>query len=211
MSNKNNSSSQSLNREWCSYGEWDNIAKNPSIEYVKEKIVGFKEWKTNAISPRLKDEFTNLHDKTCIDFGCGLGRNGPVLNQYFSRVVGVDLPEMLDRTKEIPEFEKHYAATYSSIQEALQAESILDQDIVVYESVVWQHWTNETNIHEVWEACILCQKCTHMYTMWNQHVIDKHYPFGYLLNSKKWYIEFDEVDNITFKVPHHGYLFKKIS
>src|ERR1700712_3486580 len=92
---------------WDPYGNWNEIAKTVAIKDLQERITGNRSvWRPNFCSLALQYIFEHAADEarykldlepTCLDFGCGLGRNGSLLRRYFSTVVGIDLPEMIER------------------------------------------------------------------------------------------------------------------
>ena len=78
--------------------EWAELAATASETELKDRILtGFKDGKpftsyvpTLALPPV----------QSVLDFGCGLGRNFPFLASIAPRVVGYDLPEMVERCRE---------------------------------------------------------------------------------------------------------------
>ena len=78
--------------------EWAELAATATEDDLRERILtGFKAGKpftpyvpTIALPAPLGD---------VLDFGCGLGRNFPYLRSVASRVVGYDLPPMIERCR----------------------------------------------------------------------------------------------------------------
>ena len=128
---------------WDGYGRWDNVAKLEKIDDVKAMITGARLWRPNFVSPAVQHVFEYAIEEaegvvaTAADFGCGLGRNGPMLRRFFPRVVGVDLPDMIERVKAAsPVFvEKTYSHLYSSVSDLIASENVC----ALYDSVVFQH------------------------------------------------------------------------
>ena len=80
--------------------EWAELAATATDDDLRERILtGFKDGKpftpyvpTIALPAPLGD---------VLDFGCGLGRNFPYLRSVAARVVGYDLPPMIERCREV--------------------------------------------------------------------------------------------------------------
>ena len=80
--------------------EWAELAATATQDDLRERILtGFKDGKpftpyvpTIALPAPLGD---------VLDFGCGLGRNFPYLRSVARRVVGYDLPPMIERCCEV--------------------------------------------------------------------------------------------------------------
>ena len=77
--------------------EWAELAATASDTELKDRILtGFKDGKPFApyvptlVLPPVQ---------SVLDFGCGLGRNFPFLTSIASRIVGYDLPEMIERCR----------------------------------------------------------------------------------------------------------------
>jgi SAM-dependent methyltransferase len=80
-----NNSLQPLLSRWDSYGRWDEIANATD---VKDKIMPQGFYPDNIDLPDVD---------RILDFGCGLGRNHPMLSKHASQVDGFDIPEMIRR------------------------------------------------------------------------------------------------------------------
>jgi len=77
---------------------WRDVAK-ASVDDIREALItGYKDGKPfhahNYLLLRPGAERCNI-----LDFGCGIGRNFRVLNQYAHRLAGFDIPEMIDACK----------------------------------------------------------------------------------------------------------------
>jgi hypothetical protein len=78
---------------------------------------------------------------------CGLGRNAPMLRHFFSRIIGLDLPEMGKRLEaEYPQVHGLYARVHTA-PEAVKSEEFC----ALYDSVVLQHVTNRAYVNELLE------------------------------------------------------------
>ena len=78
--------------------EWAELAATASDEDVREKILtGFKDGK--PFTPYVPTLSLPVPAAAVLDFGCGLGRNFPYLISVAARVVGYDLPAMIDRCR----------------------------------------------------------------------------------------------------------------
>jgi SAM-dependent methyltransferase len=78
--------------------EWVVLAATASDEDVREKILtGFKDGK--PFTPYVPTQALPVPAAAVLDFGCGLGRNFPYLTSVAARVVGYDLPAMIDRCR----------------------------------------------------------------------------------------------------------------
>ena len=136
---------------WDSYGRWDEIGKSQNINYIRRRITGGKfAWRPNFVPPAVDYAMRYAIDEArdaapgkppaIVDFGCGLGRNGPMLRGIFPRVIGIDLPEMAQTLQSaLPDL---VASTYDAIHSS--AESLVETDdfCALYDSVVLQHITD---------------------------------------------------------------------
>src|SRR3990170_538113 len=92
---------------WCDSGEerqrmseWADLAAAASDDDLRERILtGFKEGK--PFTPYVPTIALPAPLGSVLDFGCGLGRNFPYLRSVASRVVGYDLPAMIERCREL--------------------------------------------------------------------------------------------------------------
>jgi SAM-dependent methyltransferase len=76
--------------------EWIALAASASDEELRERILtGFKDGK--PFTPYVPTLALPLPAAAVLDFGCGLGRNFPYLASVAARVVGYDLPPMIER------------------------------------------------------------------------------------------------------------------
>jgi hypothetical protein len=83
---------------------------------------------------------------TVIDFGCGLGRNSPLLRRLFHRVVGFDRPEMISllRSEQSSDMISRYDAVYDDLETLLSREQIC----ILYDSVAMQRITTVAEVAE---------------------------------------------------------------
>ena len=87
---------------------WKQFIKSSDIDTLAKDLNN--SWNPNtktydSYTP-LKIELLNeikepLKDLTVLDFGCGLGRNTKNLSSIFKKVISYDLPEMVDKFKEL--------------------------------------------------------------------------------------------------------------
>jgi SAM-dependent methyltransferase len=80
--------------------EWAELAAAASDDDLRERILtGFKDGK--PFTPYVPTIALPAPLGPVLDFGCGLGRNFPYLRSVAARVVGYDLPPMIDRCREV--------------------------------------------------------------------------------------------------------------
>jgi SAM-dependent methyltransferase len=112
--------------------EWAELAATASEEDLRERILtGFKAGKPftpYAATLPLPAGMTSV-----LDFGCGLGRNFSYLGTIARRVVGFDLPEMIERAREVVPWRSGLAL--SSDWDAVRA---MPFDLI-FASLVLQH------------------------------------------------------------------------
>jgi SAM-dependent methyltransferase len=78
--------------------EWVELAATASDADLREKILtGFKNGK--PFTPYRPTLPLPVPAAAVLDFGCGLGRNFPYLTSIAARVVGYDLPAMIERCR----------------------------------------------------------------------------------------------------------------
>lgn len=111
--------------------EWTGLAATASDEDLRERILtGFKDGK--PFTPYLPTLPLPVPATAVLDFGCGLGRNFPYLQSVSSRVVGYDLPAMIERCRRVVPAP---APVLSSDWEAVRD----DRFDFVFASLVLQH------------------------------------------------------------------------
>ena len=192
---------------WDRYGEWDKIAQLQDPEEVKALITGRrKAWRPNYIPPAVAYAFNYAADEQtasgttpcAVDFGCGLGRNAPMLRQFFPRVVGVDLPEMVDRLKkEHPHtFRELYEQVYTSPQEASSREAFS----VVYDSVVLQHVVDIPTVIDIVNSLSAVSSMRTFISLCNFSAVPPH--FG-ILKDRGWVIWHTEDERMSFEGAMH--------
>jgi cyclopropane fatty-acyl-phospholipid synthase-like methyltransferase len=106
---------------------WVEIAKKEEFA-LKEAILARQAY---AFYPERTDKLKN--GNKVLDFGCGIGRNYPLLKEHFLIVEGYDMPDMLERCKT---FENRYDRLFSNWEEVGTYDCI-------YASLVLQHIENE--------------------------------------------------------------------
>jgi SAM-dependent methyltransferase len=78
--------------------EWAELAATATEDDLRERILtGFKDGK--PFTPYVPTIALPAPLGAVLDFGCGLGRNFPYLRSAAGRVVGYDLPPMIDRCR----------------------------------------------------------------------------------------------------------------
>ena len=79
-------------------GEWSDLAATASDDELRERILtGYKDGK--PFTPYVPTLPLPVPAAAVLDFGCGLGRNFPFLASVAARVVGFDLPPMIERCR----------------------------------------------------------------------------------------------------------------
>lgn len=155
---------------WCSYADWSQVASLTKVSQIKKKITGIKKWKPNQV-PRYVH--TLLRQATCIiDFGCGLGRNLPLLlSPECNKVIGVDIPKMV---RKLQEMDKPTFNQYSYVTSNLGAAFVIQPKATVFfESVVFQHLRNKVEIKRITQ--LLCNSSvTTVLMLWNAAASIRH-------------------------------------
>jgi SAM-dependent methyltransferase len=199
---------------WNGYGRWDEIAKLPNIDEVKKKITGYKRsWRPNFVPPAIAYIFEYAVDEalgsdshvvpTAVDFGCGLGRNAPILSRFFPRVVGVDLPEMAARIENEFFVQKAYSAIYSAVSDLTSSEDFC----ALYDSVVFQHLENRDYIHGLIAALSAGLSFRTIISVYNANI---PYPHLDILAEKGWTIWHTEIETLSFEgAPHSVTAFRR--
>lgn len=133
---------------WDAYGRWDDIGKSRNLDFIRKRITGNKlAWRPNFVPPAvdyaLRYAIDEAHAATpsatpaIVDFGCGLGRNGPMLRGIFPRVIAYDLPEMTHTLQtQLPDL---VAATYGAVHASAETLVQTETFCALYDSVVLQH------------------------------------------------------------------------
>ncbi|TAJ85776.1 MAG: methyltransferase domain-containing protein, partial [Reyranella sp.] len=130
---------------WDRYANWESVSSSDDLSFVKQRITGRKVgwWEKNQLPAGFEDALVKLGRDlslagqgggTVLDFGCGLGRNVEFLRSRFSRVIGLDLPRMIENLRKDP-IGKSYDALYDDRSQLVSSEDIN----VIYDSVVLQH------------------------------------------------------------------------
>src|SRR5215212_8171034 len=112
-------------------GEWADLAASATDDELRERILtGFRDGK--PFTPYVPTLPLPVPAAAVLDFGCGLGRNFPYLKSVASRVVGYDLPAMIERCRRAAPVA---ADALSSDWEAVRVERF----DLVFASLVLQH------------------------------------------------------------------------
>jgi SAM-dependent methyltransferase len=78
--------------------DWTSLARSADAAELREHILtGYKTGK--PFTPYVPTIQLPTPTAAVLDFGCGLGRNFPYLKTIARRVVGFDLPEMIERCR----------------------------------------------------------------------------------------------------------------
>ena len=200
------------------YGDWDKIAELPNIDDVKEKIGGNRRgrvWGPNFIPPAIAYIFEDAanemrHESSSVpaivDFGCGLGRNGPALKRFFPRVVGIDLPEMVERVRK--EFPSVVQNTYSQIYMSVPDLVASEQFCTLYDSVVFQHILNREFLSDLIDRLSENTVFRNFVTVYNGNGF--RFPHLDILRDKGWHIWHSEVEHVSFRgAPHVVVAFRR--
>jgi len=115
-------------KNFISSSEKDVLAKDLNVHWNKETQSYFKA--TEIPKEYLQQITDNGKLKKVLDFGVGLGRNQSYLNSIAEEVHGFDLPEMIEKYKQI---QKDNNLLFNQIQ------NIHNDYSVVYECTVFQH------------------------------------------------------------------------
>lgn len=194
---------------WDNYGNWREFAKLENVKDIRSKIAGDRVWTPNYVSSATSYIFNYAIDETLqsntqkvptvVDFGCGLGRNGPMLKRYFPRLVGVDLPEMIARAKHVggSTTEQTYDQLYSSIDDLIAGEEFC----VLYDCVALQHIVDYDYLSDL-IGRLSAKVCF-------RTVVSVHFEDGTtqiyqrVLQEKGWRVWHYELDVLSFEgTPH---------
>jgi hypothetical protein len=134
-----------------------------------------------------------------VDFGCGLGRNLPMLQGIFPRTVGLDIPEMIGRLRaeqSAPSAVK-YDAVYDDLDQLLRSESVH----FVYDSVVFQHIIDMPSVASMIERLVADRNFIAMVSL---SITSSPPPALELLSaSYGWQDVFTEIESVSFDgAPH---------
>ena len=193
---------------WDIYGNWNEIANADTVDDVKRSITGNKRaWRPNFCSSALAYVFDYAADEhrtsynskpAALDFGCGLGRNGPLLSRFFPDVIGVDLPEMVRRfTTEYAVFAAHtYRNIYNSIDSLIQNQNFC----LLYDSVVLQHIIDKEYLVDIMDR--LCSVSSFR-TLVSIHNASTHPYHLEILKEKGWHVWHTEAETLSFEGASH--------
>ena len=198
------------NTIWCTYGNWDEYAKQDENE-TKLKIcgVGHEEFKPNFISEETAEQLESIIPKNAsiIDFGCGLGRNAPLLKKYFNKVYGYDIPSMIDKLKDSED--KTLLNMYDSLEDNI--DNLLKNNMeFLFESVVFQHIVSEDYCSKITEK-IAKSKINTLFILYNSGLESLPIAINMLINKHNFHITYETPDDESFPtIPHTFIILEKI-
>lgn len=193
---------------WDSYGRWDDFARISSIDALKEKITGYhSNWHPNVLPSAIATAFQNLIQypsddqervATVLDFGCGLGRNGPLLKSCFPRVIGYDLPEMIARVRE------HYGDSLHHLYHDLVSDLATLSDnkdvVALYDSVCLQHIVDPIYVANIVGQISRLPSLKLIVTVYNSAI---GFPEHLRHLSSGWRIQHTEIESRSFDGINH--------
>lgn len=190
---------------WCNYGNWDEISKKDDEDYIRYMIcfVGHKEFKPNFISEETAKQLESIIPKNAsiIDFGCGLGRNVPLLKKYFKKVYGYDLPSMIDKLKDSED--KTLLNMYDSLEDNI--DNLLKNNIeFLFESVVFQHIVSEDYCSKITEK-IAKSKIKTLFVLYNSGN-PRPIAIDMFINKHDFHITYETIEDKSFYPLPHTFL-----
>lgn len=187
--------------------QWRPNFVSPAIEYIFDYLIKERLAQLGPV-PEKRSGLRQLIHKvgltqatepyapvTALDFGCGLGRNAPMLRRYFSRVIAVDLPEMIDRLK-TEGGDRLYDAVFKSAKDAVTDEV----PSVVYDSVVLQHHIDRDFVASIVDDLNGVPTLKTLVSIHN----DAPYMHLEVLKEKGWSVWHHEVETLSFEGYAHG-------
>ncbi len=209
---------------WDQYGAWDDIANLQGFDGIKSFITGnLKAWRPNFVPPALRYVFDYAIDEaknsgvatpTILDFGCGLGRNAPMLGHLFPRVIGLDIEEMMNRMKsELPGICNIYSALYTSVDALVTAEDFC----ALYDSVVFQHLVDRQYLSELLDKLLSRPSFRTFVSLHNLGSPGALVPpdiatplYLELLKERGWRLWHQEAETLSFEgAPHALRIFRR--
>ena len=191
---------------WDRYADWSLAATADSFPELKRKITGTPTWGPNHASDTLKiffETMVSVHREynvsvCALDFGCGLGRNAPLLKSFFPRVIGVDLPEMITRFRAASSTDMVYDAVYESIDVLMGRED----PNVIYDSVVFQHIVSVPYMNELVSKLLRSSSFRTLVSLKIHGMYDT--VMQSLLKQDGWRVVFSEDDVLSFQGAKHA-------
>lgn len=190
---------------WDPYGRWDDIAASGDVNAIKTMITGVGvAWKPNFVAPEVEYVFRSVEDlsgnATVIDFGCGLGRNGRMLKRFFSRVVGYDIPEMIEKHREHHGDDSVYDELYSDISTLTANE----KPNLVYDSVVFQHIIDLPYVRTIVEPLLATPSLSAFVSVKNHHIHRTN--LMQILSESRWNLLHLGTERLSFDGAPHDVL-----
>jgi hypothetical protein len=194
---------------WDGYADWAEVARAEQVVSVRQRITGHEgKWLPNTASEALRSVVRtifvravlsapatqNSQPVTVVDFGCGLGRNLPLLRQIFPRVVGIDIPEMIERLRGEPPSDPtlRYDAIYDDLDALLGSEHVH----VLYDSVVLQHIVDAAYSSDLADRLALAPTLLAVVSLSNQSL--PVVTLDFLTGEYRWTTVFSEIDTTSF-------------
>lgn len=193
---------------WDGYGEWDEIASSNDVSHIKSKITGDGiSWKPNFCSLQLTYVFNSLVEHsdladdatpTVLDFGCGLGRNGQMLQKHFPRVVGLDIPQMVEHLASLPA-----AKRYDAVYQDLNAVGANEDVHLIYDSVVFQHFADADYCRNAIESLAAMPSLDIFVSIRHALIPRENCHVLKILCSMGWKLIHSEIDTLSFDGEAH--------
>lgn len=193
---------------WDGYAHWAELARSADLQVLRDKITGLRgRWEPNFMPTDCAALLQTLmaietercgQPQTVIDFGCGLGRNAPLLRRFFPRVLAIDLPPMIARLRQdgADFWPQYYTALYDDMGALLAQE----QPHCLFESVVFQHITDADYVAALAEQLHGIGRL-HTLICLENHDVDA--AILQRLRAKGWAVMYRTTDTETFLgAPH---------
>jgi SAM-dependent methyltransferase len=194
---------------WDRYADWGAVATSRTLADLKTQITGVgQQWQPNVMSDALSKVIRAImaartrepeDPVTVIDFGCGLGRNLPLLRSVFHRVIALDIPEMTGRLRDEQAAAAgfRYDAIYDDIDALLRAERVH----FVYDSVVFQHIVDPIYVSSIVDRLVAARSFVAIVSL--SIATSPPSVLAFLAGDHGWSCVFSEVDTTSFNGAAH--------